>query len=175
MVISSKTGRAYAAFKCSDPRPKPEVLARFKEALENIKLAHEETKIAPETTFRVFDIREGKVQVLVNGEEMCLVDLIEVVEKKGANFMIFSSLPNEPNTTSKSFPELNLYPLPLPYAPNDIAARDLGDVINMLYGGTELFDAEGGLVVRDVFFREESGSYTSIIDLAIAGGNPTRK
>ncbi len=154
MVISSKAGLAYGVFKCSDPRPKPEVLARFKQALENVKLAHEETGIPPETIFSVFDIHEGKVQVRVDGEDVALVSLIEVVERKGANFMIFSSLPN---------------------ASNGIAARDLGDTLNMLYGGTELFDADGGRVVRDVFFREESGSYTSIIDLVIGGGDPARK
>jgi hypothetical protein len=155
MVMNSKSpGLAYAVFKCSDPRPKPEVLARFKQALENVKLAHEETKIPPETEFQVFHINEGKPQVLVNGESAALVERIVEVEQKGANFMIFSSLPN---------------------APNGIAARDLGDTLNMLYGGTELFDAESGRVVMDVFFREESGSYTSIIDLAISDGYPAGK
>ncbi len=153
MVISSKAGLAYGVFKCSDPRPKPEVLARFKEALENIKLAHEETKIPLETEFAVFDIQEGKTQVRINGEEAALLNIITAVERKGANFMIFSSLPN---------------------APNEIAARDLGDTLNMLYGGTELFDAESGgreRLVMDVFFRD-GAAYRSKLQLDLADADP---
>jgi len=86
---------------------------------------------------------ENKVRVQVDGADASLMSSIEVLERKGANYMIFSSLPN---------------------APNEIAARDLGDAFNMLYGGTELFDAEnegGQKLVMDIFFRDEKGVYVS--------------
>ena len=140
-------GLAYGVFKCSDLRPKQELSARLRQALENIKLASDETGIPRETQFSVFGIQEGKVQVRVNGETAALIEMIEVLERLGANFMIISSLPN---------------------ATNAITARDLGDVFNMLYSGTELFDIEqetGIKPVMDVFFRDESGRYISKIDM----------
>jgi hypothetical protein len=142
----SQAGLAYGVFRCSDQRPGPELLARFKLALENIIRASDETKIPPETVFSVFDIHEGKIQVRANGEGEALIGRIVVLENKGANYMIFSSLPN---------------------APNEIAARDLGDTINMLYGGTELFDAEnsGTPLVMDIFFKNVGGAYVSKLEM----------
>jgi hypothetical protein len=142
-----KPGLAYGVFKCSDARPKPELLSRFKEALENIKNAHEETGIPPETEFSVFGMEDGKARICVDGEEGLIV-MVEMLELKGANFIIRSSLPGSANA---------------------IAARDLGDVFNMLYGGTELFDAENegrSEPVMDVLFRhDETGRYVSRMEL----------
>ena len=116
------------------------MVSRFKEALENIKLAHEETGIPPETEFSVLDMAEGKTRICIDNEEGLIVN-VEMLELSGANFIIRSTLP---------------------YATNAIAARDLGDVFNMLYGGTELFDAENGgrsPLVMDIFFKHENGLY----------------
>jgi hypothetical protein len=143
MAITYRSGLAYGVFKCSDRRPKAVLLARFKQALENVKLAHEETGIPPETEFSVFDVREGmKFALSVDGADG-LGEKVVPMEKQGANFMIRSSLPD---------------------APNAIAARDLGDALNMLYGATELFDAENEgreKLVIDVFYRHKSGVYAS--------------
>lgn len=88
-LTQARPGLAYGVFKCADPRPKPELLARFKEALENIKAAHDETGIPPDTGFEVHGIEEGKIAF--QGEEG-LAGHIEAVESKGANFVIRSSL-----------------------------------------------------------------------------------
>lgn len=140
MVNTTNAGRAYGVFKCSDPRPLPALVARFKEALENVKLAHEETGIPPQTEFSVFDIRSGMTHVLVVEGSDALVEKITVLVQNGANLMIQSVLP---------------------VASNAIAARDLGDTLNMLYGGTELFDAENEgreKRVMDVFYKDEKGA-----------------
>jgi hypothetical protein len=154
MVLTRNApGLAYGVFKCSDPRPRPLVLARFKDALENVKAAHEETKIPPETEFSVLDIETGKYQVRVNGELVGLLNRIVALETRGANLMIISAIPG---------------------APNEIAARDLGDTLNMLYGGTELFEAESegrAQLVMDVFFRD-GDKYRSKLALDLADINP---
>jgi hypothetical protein len=108
------SGVAYGVFRCTDSRPAPALLARFKEALDNIKLAHEETKIPPETKFSVFGILDGVTHVrkLAGAGTGSLLEKISALEKAGANYIIRSALPD---------------------APNAIAARDLGDTLNMLY------------------------------------------
>lgn len=170
---AKQPGSAYAVFRCSDPRPKQAVLDRFKQALDNIKAASEETKIPPETAFQVFGIQEGKdhfwtteapVEVLVEDGKMrargnylaigSFINNVEAMEQKGANYMIRSSLPS---------------------APNETAARDLGDAFNMLYGGTELFDAENEgrqKLLMDIFFMDEKGAYVSKLSREPPAGNP---
>jgi hypothetical protein len=150
MVNTPRAGIAYGVFKCSDPRPMSALIGRFKEALENIKLAHEETKIPPETEFSVFDLRRGMTYAIFVDDASGLAQKVEALEKDGANFLIRSSLPD---------------------APNAIAARDLGDAINMLYGGTELFDAENegrGKRVMDVFSRNDKGEFVSQLAIGLA-------
>ncbi len=145
--VQSNPGTAYAVFKCTDPRPAPLLLSRFREALENIRLASEETKIPPETGFFVTELAPVLASLRVNGAEAELVGKIEAVERQGANYLLQASLPGSSNA---------------------IAARDLGDVINMLYGGTELFDAESSgreLLVADIFFKDERGRYVSKLEL----------
>ena len=155
MVTTHKApGLAYGVFKCSDPRPMPELLARFKGALDNIKAAHEETKIPPETEFSVLDIEEGMIQVRMNGELAELCNKIVEFERHGANYMIISALPG---------------------ATNEIAARNLGDTFNMLMGATELFEAESEArahLVMDVFFRD-GDRYRSQLALDMADTDPS--
>jgi hypothetical protein len=123
------------------------LLARFKEALDNIKLAHEETGIPPVTEFTVLDMAEGKTRICIDGEEGIILK-VEMLELHGANYIIRSSLPD---------------------ATNAIAARDLGDVFNMLYGGTELFDAENegrSPLVMEIYFRHDvTGRYVSKMEI----------
>jgi hypothetical protein len=143
MAKQVSAGLAYAVFRCTDARPMPQLLARFKAALENIKLAHEETKIPPQTEFSVFDIKAGIASVKSVPLAEVLVGKITAMEKAGANFLIHSKLPN---------------------ASNDTTATNLGDVMNMLYGGTELFDNENQgrqKLLMDVFYRNGSGVYVS--------------
>ncbi len=144
IMARPSAGFAYGVFRCSDPRPVPALLARFKEALENVKRAHEETKIPPETQFTVFSIRNGVAYIrgLAGVGTEGLLEKIAVVEKKGANFIIHSCLPD---------------------APNEIAARDLGDTLNMLYGGTELFDNENAGLEKPIrlVFYEHDGQYVT--------------
>ena len=150
MVTTPRAGLAYGVFKCSDPRPLPVLVARFKEALENVKKAHEKTKIPPETEFLVLDIRRGMTYAFTVDNAAGLMEKAEALEKDGANFLIRSSLAG---------------------VPNEIAARDLGDVLNMLYGGTELFDAENDgreKLVMDVFFRNGEGVFVSQLSLGLA-------
>ncbi len=150
MVISRNPGKAYSVFKCSDPRPIPALIARFKEALENIKWYHDETGIPPQTEFSVFGLGYGKKYALAADGAVGLAQKIEALENGGANFMIRSSLPD---------------------APNETAARDLGDVMNMLYGGTELFDAENlgrAKPIMDIFFRNEKGEFVSQLSVGLA-------
>ncbi|MEW6035133.1 MAG: hypothetical protein AB1529_00840 [Candidatus Micrarchaeota archaeon] len=147
---TARAGVAYGVLKCSDPRPFPALAARFKEALENIKAAHDETGIPPETEFSVFDLRSGIAFSLLAEGAHGLAEKAEPLEKQGANFMIRSTLP---------------------MASNGIAARDLGDVLNMLYGATELFDAENEgreKRVMDVFYRDEKGAYVSQLGIGLA-------
>jgi hypothetical protein len=149
MVTTPRAGIAYGVFKCSDHRPMSALIGRFKEALENIKLAHEETKIPPETQFSVFDLRKGMAYVLFVDNATGLAQKVDALEQAGANFVIRSSLPD---------------------APNAIAARDLGDVINMLYGGTELFDAENeGREKRviGIFSRNDKGEFVSQLEVGL--------
>ncbi len=141
--IHSKPGTAYAVFKCTDPRPVPAQVERFKEALGNIMAVHEETMIPPETSFSVLTVPEAKVAFRGEG---ALVEHICRMEGEGAGLVIRSSLPGAPNVD---------------------AARDLGDVLNMLYGGTELFEAESGgreRLIADIFFEDKGGRYVSKIE-----------
>ncbi|MEW6749098.1 MAG: hypothetical protein AB1295_05310 [Candidatus Micrarchaeota archaeon] len=58
----------------------------------------------------------------------------------------------------------------LPEASNEIAARDLGDAMNMLYGGTELFDAENegrATMVMDIFYKDVGGIFVSKLAMDI--------
>lgn len=151
MVTILRPGLAYGVFRCSDARPNSVVLARFKEALENIKAAHEETKIPPRTEFSVFDIRDGIAFAVIMDEADGLVADALAMKKRGANFMIRSSLPD---------------------AHNVIAARDLGDTLNMLYGATELFAAENEgreKLVMDVFYADDRDVYVSVLAAQISG------
>lgn len=146
----SHPGVAYGVFKCSDPRPMAALVERFKGALENIKKAHEETGIPPQTDFCVFSLSYGKKFALAADGAAGLGQKIEALESGGANFMIRSLLAE---------------------APNEVAARDLGDVMNMLYGGTELFDAENEgreKPVMDVFYRNEKGEFVSQLSVGLA-------
>jgi len=150
MANISKHGTAYGVLKCSDLRPMPALIARFKEALENIRLAHDETGIPPETGFSVFDIRSGISFTLQADGSDALVENIRALESKGANLMVRSELPG---------------------ASNAVAARDLGDAINMLYGGTELFDAENegrANPVMDIFFKNGIGKWESQLSAGLS-------
>lgn len=145
--LHAGAGKAYGVLRCSDPRPRQALLSRFREALENIKLATDETGIPPETEFRVLGLPEEMRGIGLEDEA---VPHVLAMIAKGANVMIRTLLPGAPNT---------------------IAARDLGDCINMLYGGTELFDAENGGRVKplmDIFYRSESGAYVSKLELDAA-------
>jgi len=152
-----KSGSAYALIKCSDHRPRQVVLDRFKEALENIKRAGEETKIPPRTEFAVswierwpeiFDFKtsvrggpETDDKVLTNMIGIWIV--VSELSEKGANLMIRSQLPNTPHA---------------------VVASDLGDCMNYLYSGTELFDAENTgreKIVMDIFYKDGNGIYVS--------------
>ena len=143
MAITPKSGLAYAVFKCSDQRPPLAVIARFKEALENIKGAHEETGIPPNTEFQVFDAKSGMEFAITADNALGMTLKAVTLMTNGANLMIRSELPD---------------------ASNETAGRDLGDVMNMLYGGTELFDAENAGAakrVMDVFYRNDNGDFVS--------------
>jgi hypothetical protein len=150
-------GRAYAVFKCSDERPFPVLSGRFREALENILRAHEETKIPTDTKFQVFDVNAGLEFAITMDHAVGLAPHVDVIAKKGANYMIRSELPG---------------------ASNETAATDLGDVMNMLYGATELFDAENpdacaaaeqqdgvprvpNPLIMDIFYQESPGVFVS--------------
>jgi hypothetical protein len=140
----SKPGLAYGVFKCSDTRPKLLLLARFKEALENIRLAAEVTKIPSEIDFFVIELYPVLAALRSNDCEAELVSEIAALERKGANYMLQASLPN--NT-------------------NHQAAEELGFAFNCLYGGTELFDAENEgkfPLVMEIYFRHDvTGRYVS--------------
>ena len=156
MSKTLQAGLAYGIFKCSDTRRPHQIIARFKEALENVKALHEETGIPPQTEFSVFDIRSGMAHLISADGAKAMAEHIVHLEVQGANYMIRSCLPG---------------------APNETAARNLADTLNMLYGGTELFDAENQFaqanpghssLVMDVFFRAENGQYVSQLALDLA-------
>lgn len=150
ILARPSAGLAYGVFRCSDQRPKPLLLARFKEALENVLKAHEETKIPPQTEFSVFSLVIGISMVKLDLDSSILspysryglMDKITAFRQKGANFLIRSSLPQAAHAT---------------------AATDLADTLNMLYGGTELFDADQApkKPLMDVFYEKEPGRYVS--------------
>lgn len=146
MVLNAQQnpGLAFGAFKCSDPRPPQAVLSRLKGALENIKLAHEETKVPQDIDFFVMELRPILATLSMNGAEAELVGRMQAVEMDGANFFIQASLPGSTNLRT---------------------ADELGFAFNCLYGGTELFDAENegrSKLVMEVFFRHDiTGAYVS--------------
>ena len=147
MTPQAKPGIAYCVFKCSDPRPAPALTSRFKEALENVKLAHEETKIPQEIDFFAIELYPVIATLRANGGEAELVGMAEALQRKGANYLIQASLPGSSNET---------------------VARDLGDAMNMLYGGTELFDAENegrSPLLMEIFFKDDAGRYVSKMEL----------
>ncbi len=149
-IISKRPGVAYGVFRCSDTRPVPTLIARFKEALENIRLAHDETGIPPQTQFSVSELAKGKAYTIFTDDALGFGEAIIALEKAGANYMIRSALPG---------------------APNETAAQDLGDVMNMLYGGTELFDAENegrAKPVMDVLYRNGKGQFVSQLSVGLA-------
>lgn len=146
-------GLAYGVFKCSDPRPRHEVLARFKEALENVKLAHEETKVPQNIEFTIHPLPEGIMYLGISGDSV-LVPYVMSFLTRGANFIIRAALPE---TT------------------NEKTAHELGYTLNCLYGGTELFDAENEKRVRlvmDVFFRDGASPYLSKLRLDLDSMKP---
>ena len=150
MAITPKSGLAYGVFRCSDTRPLPVLIARFKEALENVRLAHEETGIPPNTEFQVFDAKSGMEYAISADNALGMTLKAVTLITNGANMMIRSELPDAPNAT---------------------VGRDLGDVMNMLYGGTELFDAENAGAakrVMDVFYRNDKGEFVSQLSVGLA-------
>jgi len=144
----TQPGLAYGVFKCSDPRPKIAVLARLKEALENIKLAHEETKVPPEIDFFAIELSPILSCLRINGGDAELIQRVEAVESAGANYIIQASLP---------------------YSTNHQTAEELGFAFNCLYGGTELFDAETeghSPLVMEIFYRHDvTGRYVSKMEI----------
>ncbi|MCI0561574.1 MAG: hypothetical protein MN733_24055 [Nitrososphaera sp.] len=144
----SKPGLAYGVFKCSDPRKPEDVRTRITKALENIKLASEETKIPPEIDFFVIELSPILTTLRANGGDAEFIEKIEAVERQGANYILQASLPN--NT-------------------NHQAAEELGFAFNCLYGGTELFDAENegrSPLVMEIYFRHDvTGRYVSKMEI----------
>ncbi|MEW6722248.1 MAG: hypothetical protein AB1324_03230 [Candidatus Micrarchaeota archaeon] len=141
-----KHGLAFGIFKCSDPRPPKQVLARLREALQNIKDASEETKVPQDINFTVLQLG-GAVQRLWLAAETELVAKAEALEKEGANFIIRAGLPG---------------------ATNQQAADELGFAFNCLYGGTELFDAENekrSKLVAEIFYKDDGGKYVSKMEI----------
>ncbi|MFA5091290.1 MAG: hypothetical protein WC483_01485 [Candidatus Paceibacterota bacterium] len=150
MAITPKSGLAYGVFKCSDQRPLPALIARFKEALENIKGAHDETGIPPNMEFQVFDAKSGMEYAISADNALGMTLKAVTLVANGANLVIRSELPDASNAT---------------------AGRDLGDAMNMLYGGTELFDAENAGAakrVMDVFYRNDAGEFVSQLSAGLA-------
>ncbi|HSB47757.1 MAG TPA: hypothetical protein VLD37_07135 [Candidatus Bilamarchaeum sp.] len=147
MNSHANPGLAYGVFKCSDSRPAPALLSRFKEALENIRLAHEETKVPPELDFFVIPLPHILPALRMNGADAEFTGKAEALQRKGANYLIQASLPGGTNRQ---------------------AAEELGFVFNCLYGGTELFEAENegrAPLVMDVLFKDEGGRFVSKLEL----------
>ena len=135
-LLRPHDGVAYGILKCSDPRPLHAVVDRFKEAMENIVKAHEETKVPAELEFYVSDIVSGMAHWGLQEDIAGIVPHAARLERQGANIFIRSSLQGRHNLTS---------------------ADELGNVINILYCATELFDAQldkRDSVVMDIFFCE---------------------
>ncbi len=98
----------------------------------------------------VSDLAGGMQFAVTLDGALGLPQKVEALERAGANYFLRSTLPD---------------------APNSAAARDLGDVMNMLYGGTELFDAENEgreKLVMDVFYRNEKGEFVSQLSVCLA-------